>query len=128
MSDSDTETLYEEPTSLNSKPKLGVRGLLWLNKFTHAMEYRFKVANLKNQGKTKDEIVDAVPEYYYDEEYHDVCIGMRRIKSTTDLMGAVGTSKGYSAYEWCGERSNDNRNLYEYEAPQKWAYPKCFVA
>ena len=112
MSESDTETLYEGETPLIPKPKLGKRGLEWMNKLLHALEFRIKVVKLKARGWTEDEIADEVPEYYYDEEYHGLTSsGMRRVKSTSDLMGAVGTSKGYAGWEWCGERSKEAPEL-----------------
>lgn len=124
--DSDTETLYDEPTTI-SKPKLelGKHGLEWVNKFIRALDFRRKVNRLKAKGYTKDEIEDEIPEYYYDEEYH-ACSGMRRVKSTADLMGAVGTSTGYSGWEWCGLRSKEAPELRE--PPHRCMCPECVVS
>ena len=108
MSDSDTETLVSETTS-TSKCKLGERGIRWKNKLIHALRFKFKVAKLKADGFTKDEIAETLPEYYYHEDYHEIGIlpGFRRTKSFADLSTGVGTSQGYAAWEWCGERTQE---------------------
>ena len=105
MSDSDTETLYEQPIS-TPKVTLGRRGLEWRDKLLKAVASKIKIAKLKALGWTKDEIADQEPGYYYDEEYHGLTSSSwyRQNKSFGDLSNAIGTSKGYSAWEWCGER------------------------
>lgn len=109
--ESDVETLFEEPlapveTTVKppQKPSLGKRGLKWKNKFLEALKYRFTIARLKAQGHSNEEIVDKVPEYYYDEEYHGLTNEpwFRRNKSTTDLRSCIGTNQGYSGWEFVG--------------------------
>jgi hypothetical protein len=104
MSESDTETLCEEPISFQIKGTLGERGLLWRNKLFEAIASRLKINRLKALGWTKDEIVDEEPGYYYDDEYHGFNneSWFRRNKSCADLSSAVGTAAGYSAWEYCG--------------------------
>jgi hypothetical protein len=104
------ESLEEEPGWYYDKSgdNLGKRGLEWRQKFLHGITFKLRITELEASGYTKDEIVDKEPEYYYSEEYHNFSSerGFRRIKSTTDLRSAVGTSEGYSGWEWCGERTS----------------------
>ena len=113
MSESDVETLFEEPLAPTetlvqqqpaTKPSLGKRALTWKRKFLEGLKYRFTIASLKAQGCTKEEIADQVPEYYYDEEYHGLTEEprFRRNKSTTDLQSCVGSNQGYSGWEFVG--------------------------
>lgn len=139
MSESDTETLYEEdrlstasegtitPSTIQPK-QLGKRGLEWQYSLISQKAFKIFISQLKSKGYTKDEIEDMVPEYYYDEDYHvdDLSPGFRRIKSTTNVSGAIGTSKGFSPYEWCGERSIEGLKHGEKPEP-KWAGMDCIV-
>jgi hypothetical protein len=104
MSESDSETLFEEPLT-SYKPSLGKRGRFWRAKLLQGIISRLKIMSLKAMGKTDDEIVEEEPGYYYDEEYHGLASEswFRRNKTTSNLGSAVGTSKGYSAWEWCGD-------------------------
>ena len=139
MSESDTETLYEEErlstgsdgtiTPSTTKPKqLGKRGLEWQYSLISQKAFQTFISELKAKGYTKDEIEDMVPEYYYDEDYHidDLSPGFRRIKSMTDVSSAIGTSKGFSPYEWCGERSKEGLQNAEKLEP-KWAGVDCII-
>jgi hypothetical protein len=110
MSESDTETLYDEPIShswTHSKKKIlehGRRGLEWKRKLLQGIASKVKIARLKARGWTKDEIADEEPGYFYDEEYHGLTseLGFRRNRSCSDLSSAVGTYAGYHAWEYCG--------------------------
>jgi hypothetical protein len=113
MSESDVETLFEEPLAPTqtlvqqqpaTKPSLGKRALIWKRKFLERLKYRFTIASLKAQGCTKEEILDELPEYYYDEEYHGLTEEpwFRRNKSTADLRSCVGSNTGYSGWEFVG--------------------------
>ena len=103
MSESDTETLCEEPIS-SYKPKVGKRGLLWKNKLFDSIASKIRIKLLKNLGLTDEEIVYEEPGYYYDDEYHGLTSAtwFRRNKSCSDLSSAVGTAAGYSGWEYCG--------------------------
>lgn len=103
MSESDTETLCEEPTS-SPKVKLGKWGLLWKNKLYDAITSKLKINRLKALGWKNEEIVEEEPGYYYDDEYHGLNTEswFRRNKSCNDLSSAVATAAGYSAWEFCG--------------------------
>ncbi len=107
MSESDTETLCEESIS-SYKPKLGKRGLLWKNKLFDSIASKTKIKRLRSLGWTDEEIIYEEPGYYYDDEYHGLAseAWFRRNKSCSDLSSAVGTAAGYSAWEYCGERSH----------------------
>ena len=138
MSDSDTETIFEEETlstvsegtitPTTTKHKLGKRGLEWQYSLIRQKAFQTLIAELKAKGYTKIEISDEVPEYYYDEDYHidEISPGFRRIKSMSDVSGAIGTSKGFSPYEWCGERSKEGLQSGEKSEP-KWAGADCIV-
>ena len=105
MSNSESETLFDEPI-LSSRAKLGKRAQEWVNKLAHAQALKTKVSKFKAGGLTRDQIAEVEPEYYYDEDYHIVSSqGVRRSKTMTDVHSAIGTSQGYSAWEWCGEKS-----------------------
>ena len=109
---SDVETHYEEAIApmetLGPQPvkelSLGKRGLTWKIQFIKALNYRLTIANLRMQGYTKEEIADQVPEYYYDEEYHELIKEpwFRRTKSTADIKSCIGTNQGYSGWEFVG--------------------------
>lgn len=109
--ESDAETLVEVPLLPTrdagrniSKPALGRRGIEWRNKLLDGILLRLKFKQLKALGKTKDEILDEEPGYYFDFEYHDLDKEPwhRRNKSLSDLQSAIGTATGYSAWEICG--------------------------
>ena len=124
MSNSDTETLFDETTTSTSKCKLGERGLRWQNKLIHALRFKFILTKLKAEGFTKGEIAETLPGYYYDEDYHELGTlpGFRRTKSFADLSAAVGTSQGYSGWEWCGEGTQEGLRDGEYwNSPE----PEC---
>ena len=139
MSESDTETLYEEeklstvsdgtiPPSTTKPKQLGKRGLEWQYSLISKKAFQIHISELKAKGYTKDEIEDIVPEYYYDEDYHidDLSPGFRRIKSMSNVSSAIGTSKGFSPYEWCGERFKEGLQNGEKPEP-KWAGADCII-
>jgi hypothetical protein len=89
---------------ISLQKRLGPRGVKWLDKLLRGIKFRGFIARLKEKGYTKDEIVRVVPEYIYDEDYHLPDGTYYRLnKSTADLDTGIGTSAGYSAWEWCGE-------------------------
>jgi hypothetical protein len=108
MSESDTETLFEEPISptpsysKKSIKQLGKRGLEWNKKLVQSIASKLKITRLKALGWTRDEIAAEDPGYVYDAEYHElpVELGFRRIRSYSDLQNAVGAVSGYSAWEY----------------------------
>jgi hypothetical protein len=115
MSESDTETLFDEPISCPrqySKTKtpdskievLGKRGFEWQQTFLKAVSTRIKIGCLKKLGWSKDEIAEAEPGYEYDAEYHGLTAetGYRRNLSCSDLSSCIGTRAGYAAWEYCG--------------------------
>lgn len=119
--ESDTETLFEVPSSPPisllqiSKPQIPKRGIEWRKKLLNGIAERIRITKLKLMGKTKDEIVDREPGYYYDPEYHELDNEpwFRRNKSMSDLSSAVGTAAGYSAWEVCGESCLSTRMSFE---------------
>jgi hypothetical protein len=89
---------------ISLRKRLGPRGLTWLENLLRRIKSKIFIGRLKAKGYTKDEIVNVEPGYIYDEDYHlPEGIYYRLNKSTTDLDTAIGTSAGYSAWEWCGE-------------------------
>jgi hypothetical protein len=108
MSESDTETLFEEPISptpryyTKSINQLGKRGLEWNRKLVQSIASKLKITRFKALGWTRDEIAAEDPGYVYDVEYHELPteLGSRRTRSCSDLQNAVGTVSGYSAWEY----------------------------
>ena len=137
-SKSDVDTLFEEPlapveTPVKQPPEegsLGKRGLRWKIKFLKALRYRFTIRSLKAQGCSKEEILDQVPEYYYDEEYHELTKEpwFRRNKSTNDLRSYIGTNQGYSGWEFVGpDRPELWNGVQEIPSVQRLSF-ECFIA